>query len=109
MGYLGLQINQDRPTGTLAYQPVSALPRMSAIIIPVEYSTAGSIIKLTPGPLTYHGDLEEELKEFFENVIGTISYYTIQPVPGASGKTNTQLFADVGGFAATTVLVPGKP
>ena len=74
----------------------------------VKPSVSGNVLTLTPTDSSQHGSPIDEVLEFFEKALDAATHYTIQPVPGTGSETNTQLFADVGGLKATTVLVPAK-
>lgn len=74
----------------------------------VNFQVNGSVLTLTPTDCTIHGSPSAELETFFRETLDAITYFTLQPVAGTPGATNTQLFADVAGLSATTVLVPAN-
>lgn len=74
----------------------------------VTLSPNGSVLTLTPTDTAIHGTPSNELETFFKETLDAITYFTIQPVAGTAGATNTQLFADVAGLSVTTVLVPAS-
>lgn len=104
-GTLSLSTASGGTTGTIVYTPTSGGGSMSQA---VSLTVNGSVLTLTPTDSSYHGSPSKELETFFRETLDAVSHFTLQPVAGAPGATNTQLFADVAGIEATTVLVPAS-
>ncbi|MEQ8586269.1 MAG: hypothetical protein RLO01_00145 [Thalassobaculaceae bacterium] len=104
-GSLTLSSASSGTTGTIVYTPTSGGGSMSQ---KVSLTVNGSALKLTPTDSSYHGSPSKELETFFRETLDAVTYFTLKPVDGAAGATNTQLFADIAGLEATTVLVPAS-
>ena len=102
-GTLSLTASSTGDGGTIIYTPTSGGGSMSQT---VSFQVNGSVLTLTPTDSTIHGSPNDELQKVFRETLDAITYFTLQPVAGTPGATNTQLFADVAGLSATTVLVP---
>lgn len=104
-GTLSLSTAPSGNGGKIVYTPTSGGGSMSQS---VSLQVKGSVLTLTPTDSTIHGSPSAELETFFNETLDVVTYFTLQPVAGRPGATNTQLFADVAGLSATTVLVPAN-
>lgn len=104
-GTLSLSTTSSGDGGRIVYTPTSGGASMSQN---VSFQVSGNVLTLTPTVSVIHGDPDDDLEKLFKETLDAITYFTIQPVPGTGSETNTQLFADVAGLSATTVLVPAS-